>query len=281
MNIIPELEWEKLLKTLIKHKGTAILLGATDSGKSSLAEYLIGRLVAENIKTALVDSDIGQSSLGLPGTISMKIFCNQNDVDNFRFEKMSFIGSTNPAKNIHLMIEKTTIMAGICRGLSEIVLIDTTGLISGELGRALKIGKIRAIRPDHIIAVQRGDELEHILSLIKNIHIHRITASRMARVRSRGFRIRYRKKRFDDYFDIAGLTEYLLNLNDVGSFYNGKPFRPRDRDFNYGTLIGLNHNDDTIALGILVEISCNSITIRSPIKSIRDINRVVFGDIVI
>ncbi|MCL4536832.1 MAG: hypothetical protein M1610_04490 [Nitrospirae bacterium] len=281
MDIVPNLEWERLLEKLIKDKGTVLLLGATDSGKSTLAKYFIKRLVSENIRVSLVDSDVGQSSLCLPGTISMKIFCGQRDVEDFRFERMIFIGSTNPATKFHLMIYGTKRMVKICREMSEIVIIDTTGLISGELGRALKTGKIRAVKPDHIIAAQRDDELEHILSLIENIPIYRIKASRRAEVRSRGYRIRYRQKKFADYFNAPKIYEFSLNARDAEFFYNNKPFRLKDRDFKEGTIIGLNHGEDTMALGIVTEIADNSIIFRSPIKSLKGINRVVFGDITI
>ncbi len=63
MDIVPNLEWERLIEKLIKDKGTVLLLGATDSGKSTLAKYFIKRLVSENIRVSLVDSDVGQSSL--------------------------------------------------------------------------------------------------------------------------------------------------------------------------------------------------------------------------
>lgn len=279
MDIIPESQWERLLDKLKRHKGTALLIGATDSGKSTLAKYLIKRLISENIRTSLVDSDIGQSSIGLPGTISIKIFCNQKDVEDFRFEKMFFVGSVNPVSKFHLMIHGTKRMTEICKKRSEIVIIDTTGLISGKLGRALKIDKIKAVRPDHIIAVQRDEELEHILNLIENIPIHRIKASCMAKVRSRGYRIRYRKKKFTDYFAKTKISEFLLNARDAGFFYNNKPFMPKDMDFEEGLIIGLNHDEDTIALGIITQIADNSIIFKSPIKSLKGINRVVFGDI--
>ncbi len=133
MRIVPELQWEKIIDELIGHKGTAMLLGTTDSGKSTLAKYLIKRLVSENIAVSLVDSDVGQSSLGLPGTISIKTFHNEKDIEDFRFEKMHFVGATNPATKISLMINGTKKMADICRKRSEITIIDTTGLIAGEL----------------------------------------------------------------------------------------------------------------------------------------------------
>jgi polynucleotide 5'-hydroxyl-kinase GRC3/NOL9 len=281
MDIVPEPQWERLPEKLIKHRGAAMLIGAADSGKSTLAKYLIKRLASQNITVSLVDSDIGQSSLGLPGTISMKTFRNQKDVEDFRFERMFFVGSTNPATKFHLMIHGTERMVRICKKRSEIVIIDTTGLISGGLGKALKISKIKAIKPEHIIAVHRNDELEHILNLIENIPIYRIKASRMAKVRSREYRIRYRKKKFADYFDKTKISEFLLNARDAGFFYNNKPFRLKNRDFEEGAIIGLNHGEDTMALGIITEIAENSIIFRSPIKSLKGINRVAFGNITV
>jgi len=68
-----------------------------------------------------------------------------------------------------------------------------------------------------------------------------------------------------------------LNARDIEFFYNNKPFKLKGRDFEKGTMIGLNHNEDTLALGIVASIMDNSIIFRSPIKSLRRINRVVFG----
>ena len=69
-----EPDWEVLLHKLLQNKGTALIIGATDSGKSTLAKYLVQKLVSQNINVCLIDSDVGQSSLGLPGTICMKVF---------------------------------------------------------------------------------------------------------------------------------------------------------------------------------------------------------------
>lgn len=98
MVIIPEPEWENICAELLLHKGPVMITGSTDSGKTTLAKYLLKKLIAENISICLVDSDVGQSSLGLPGTISMKLFQDEEDIKEFTFERMSFIGTINPAK---------------------------------------------------------------------------------------------------------------------------------------------------------------------------------------
>lgn len=275
--IFSEPEWEALVEELFNHKGTVFLMGATSSGKSTLARYLIEKLLSKDTVISLIDSDIGQSSLGVPGTINIKIFKTAMDIKNFITEKIFFIGSLNPAKKISLMIEGSKKLVDIARAKSEIVLVDSTGLINGEAAKALKIGKIKAIKPDRLIAIQKHNELEHLITLAGDIDIHRIKASKMARERSREARIRYRRERFNEYFDEKKVAEFLLH--DIDLVYNNKFISPKKADFKEGTLIALNQNKDTRALGILLELDNNSITFKSSIKSLRVINNVALGDI--
>lgn len=279
MEIVPGSEWETLFEELKRRKGTAIIIGANDSGKSTLARYLIKKLVSETLRVCLIDSDVGQSSIGLPGTISMKVFTDIDDLEDFRFGKMVFVGSANPAKKIPQIIDGTKKIYGICGKISDVTLIDTSGLVSGDLGKALKISKIKTIEPEHIIALQREDELGHILSLIKDIPIHSLKVSRMAKARSREARARYRAKKIHDYFNEAKLYDFLLSTKKEKFIYNGKPFRPQHGDFAKGILIGLNHDGDTMALGIVSEVTGEYITFRSPIKSLKPINEIVLGEI--
>jgi hypothetical protein len=64
----------------------------------------------------------------------------------------------------------------------------------------------------------------------------------------------------------------------VGFSYNNKSLDLREGNFKKGTIIGLNHNDNTIGLGIIVEVAGDSITFESPVKSLKGINRVLFSD---
>ena len=58
-------EGEKLLKCLRDRPGVTLLFGATDTGKTTLIRNLASS-VAPHLPTAIVDSDVGQSSVGPP-----------------------------------------------------------------------------------------------------------------------------------------------------------------------------------------------------------------------
>jgi polynucleotide 5'-hydroxyl-kinase GRC3/NOL9 len=156
--------------------------------------------------------------------------------------------------------------------------VDTTGLISGGLGKALKTAKIRALGPAHIIAIQREDELEHILPLVGDARIHRLKASCAAKKRSASSRRAYRKNRLEEYFGKQEQFEHILDASAIQFFYRGRLFRHRDREMPQKAIIGLNRNDDTVALGIIEAVAETTVYFRSPLRSLKGINRVVCGD---
>ena len=246
MEIHPEPEWESLYGELARNRGVALIMGMTDTGKSTLLRHLVRRFITEGTDVSLVDSDIGQSSLGLPGTVSMKVFHDEKDYNEFRFERMSFLGTANPAFMMSGLIETTQRMAKLCRKRSEITLIDTTGLVSGDIGKALKTGKIRAIKPDWVIALQKGDELEHVLSGMDDFRIIRIRSSPEVKARSMTERFRYRNRKLEDYFSGPASSEFTLNMNELRFIYYSKPFDPKEEDLKEGMIFSVGYHDARI-----------------------------------
>lgn len=280
--ILPEKEWEKIYEEIKSIEGVVIVLGCTDSGKSSLTKYLCKRFVEDHLTVSLVDSDVGQSALGLPGTISMKVFRYAKDVEDFIFERMSYVGTLNPATNIPLIINTTKFITEISRKSSAVTLLDTSGLVTGEIGKNLKINKINAIKPQYIIALQRESELEHILETVSHGCIRRLKVSHMARIRKREERINYRKKKFEYYFNKNRIEEYIVfQKKKTRFFYSGKLLNiVKSIDFPKGTIIGLNKDEETLSLGIISEIEDGAIIFRTPLRSLEHINKIIFGDII-
>jgi polynucleotide 5'-hydroxyl-kinase GRC3/NOL9 len=279
MAIVPEPDWESILYALLQGKGIAMIIGATDSGKSTLAKYLIEGSISRNISACLIDADVGQSSLGLPGTICSRLFSSQENLQNYIYQKMSYAGTINPAKNIFQIIAIVKRMSTECGKHAELSLIDTSGLIDGEIGERLKIGKFTALDPAHVIALQRNTELEHILDQLSGAIIHRVTISKNIQPRSLATRTRYRRMKYHDYFRTGDMNDFIIYSNETKFFYKGKQFPLPHGSLKRNTVIGLNNNEDTLALGILEDSSNDFLTFSSPIDSLRNINRVVFGEI--
>jgi polynucleotide 5'-hydroxyl-kinase GRC3/NOL9 len=279
MEIVPGAGWENLFDELRKAGGRAVILGAADSGKSTLARCLAGRLLKAGISVCLVDADVGQSALGLPGTISMKRFSLLKDLDVYRFRRMFFVGDVNPAKRISFMIRGTKRMTKACGETADVILVDTTGLISGRVAEVLKIGKIRAVNPRHIIALQRENELESLLGLVTDIRVHRLGVSPMVRGRKAPERSAYRRRKFRDYFNRSGSVKFRVIEKEIKLLYGGKSCDLGSALFPEGTVIGLNRGEETLALGLVIQTGDGFATFRSPLGSLQRVNAVEFGDI--
>jgi len=287
MGIVAGPEWKALARSL--RGRTALLIGATDAGKSTLARYVLSEVLAHGEAASLVDADIGQSSLGLPGTVSMRTFTSPAEIEDFWAERMIFVGTLDPAKNIPAVVESAARMAQLARealvaltGGSGTIIVDTTGLVRGEAGRTLKFAKMRAVGATDAVALERPerkDELEHILNVLEGAVIHRLRASRLAKAKSREARAAFRKRRLRAYFDGAGLLS--LPIRGVECVANDRPFDIRISHVARGAIAGLFRDRETAALGVYLGAEEDRIVLRTPLQSPVGIKKILFGDIML
>jgi polynucleotide 5'-hydroxyl-kinase GRC3/NOL9 len=253
-------EWYPLLDVLKEEKGIAILLGATDTGKSTLAKFLITNLCQHGLKIALVDADIGQSFLGPPATIGLSVFKSDPDWQLILSPpEIFFVGSITPEGHfpIHLKGVKRMVDKAPSYG-AELILVDTTGFVLGEGGRELKKRKIDLLSPRFILALQKSDELEPILEHYKEgalPRIFRLPLSEQARPRSMEERRIYRTDKFQEYFNHSVVQELAIEEFQIEGEVldpNGETL-PLDWALKiHGLLIGLkDSNDETLALGLI------------------------------
>jgi polynucleotide 5'-kinase involved in rRNA processing len=155
-------------------------------------------------------------------------------------------------------------------------LVDTTGLVDGPLGRALKLAKIRAVDPQLVVAVTAGEELEPILGSLPEERVVRLAPSQLVKRRSAQARFRYRQARLAAYFHGAG--EKLLVTRRLLFIHHGTPVHPLFGPPEPGTVVGLNHQGETRGLGVVSEADTDSLLVLTPLSSLHGIDRVVLGD---
>lgn len=260
MDVTARKEWYALPDILGKKKGVAIIIGATDTGKSTLAKFLIHQLCQQGLKVALVDADIGQSFLGPPTTIGLSIFKSHPDWELLLTPpELFFVGATSPEGHFPTHLEGVKKMVERAISLHpDLVLVDTTGFVLGEAGKELKRRKIDLISPRFILALQKSEELEPILEHYQDnprLRIFRLPLSDQVRPRSMEERKTYRDDRFREYFKNSSILELPIEeIRIEGEVHdpNGDTL-PLDWALRiHGLLIGLkNKNGETLALGIL------------------------------
>jgi polynucleotide 5'-hydroxyl-kinase GRC3/NOL9 len=260
MEISAPKEWFGLLDVLEEGKGIAILLGATDTGKSTLAQFLISHLCQRRLKVGLVDADIGQSFLGPPATIGLSVFKSHPDWEVILSPpEIFFVGSTTPEghfsvhlKGVKRMVDKVTSYG------PDVILVDTTGFVSGEGGRELKRKKIDLVCPHFILALQKGDDIEPILELYQENPLYkicRLPLSEQVRPKSMEERRTHRTNKFRDYFKYSSIQELGIEGVEIEGEVLDPDGAPLPLDWalkRNSLLVGMkDENDDTLALGLV------------------------------
>jgi len=260
MEISAPKEWFDFLHVLEEEKGVAILLGATDTGKSTLAKFLIFNLCKRGLKVALIDADIGQSFLGPPTTIGLSVFKSDPNWEIVLSPpEIFFVGSTTPEGHFPIHLKGVKMMGDKAPSYgAEVIIVDTTGFVLGEAGKELKRRKIDLLCPRFIIALQKSDEIEHVLDLYKENRLYkilRLPLSDQVRARSMEERRINRINKFQDYFKHSTISELVINEVQIEGEVldaNGDTI-PLDWALKInGLLIGLkDSNDETLALGVI------------------------------
>ena len=144
-----------------------MIIGASDSGKSTVARYLYQELCRHGVRVAYLAADVGQSTLGLPTTLNASLADEPGD-GRFPPEGAHasyFVGSTTPRGHMlpsvigAFRLQQWALAMG-----ANAVVVDTTGLVDkAQGGKALKQWKIELLAPDVVIGLYREQELEPIL----------------------------------------------------------------------------------------------------------------------
>lgn len=222
-----------------------LVLGASDVGKSTFCRFL-----AERLGAALLDTDLGQKTVGPPGAVTL----GRSDAS---LAALHFVGATSPSKHF------LPLLVGVARlaAHAESLVVDTSGFIESA-GAMLKAQKAEAVLPDHIVAIERGGELAPVLAPLAHLPIVRLAPAPQARRRTDSERAAARRAAFAAHF--AGATERHLDRRTVVLQRRDLPEHPA------GLLCGaLDSAGICRGLALVLEADENSIRVLSPVPEIR------------
>ncbi len=265
---VPE-EWQVLDQGWLN--GTVMLVGAADTGKSTLARWLVERACSSGQRAAWLDADLGQTSLGIPGTLNVVTVAGESSdvVERSAF----FVGSTSPRG--HML----QVLTGLCRLRdrarsegADPIFIDTSGLIAEESGgSALKEWEVELLVPTTIVALQRGRELEHLLSPWRHDHrfrVHLLPVAPGVRRRSPQERAERRRILFHHSFDGARTLRICKEQKPIYGLKSAE----------LGCLAGLIDREGLLlAVGVVRQIMSDGIELVSLCRSPEEVAAVRIG----
>jgi polynucleotide 5'-hydroxyl-kinase GRC3/NOL9 len=274
LDILPA--WDEILSEPLR--GTIILLGAPDTGKSTLTRYLYTRLAAEGQRVACLDGDPGQASLGPPATMTLVIGTGTEYPPPSRRWRR-FVGSVSPRGHMLPMLVGAATLVEVAQDAgADAIIYDTSGLVDpAQGGSALKLAKIDLLRPGTVIAIQREDELEPLLGPLRRfrwLRLHEMHPSPAVEPRDPAIRRAHRADRFAAHF--AGARPVVLRWDRLVVW-------PAP-DFTYRQLVALEDGDGfVLGLGIVqgAEARAREVTLLTPLASPDGVAALRLGDLTV
>jgi polynucleotide 5'-kinase involved in rRNA processing len=198
---------EEALERLVGAPGVVLLLGALDTGKTTFGLELAKRCIEAGTKVAFVDGDSVQSMVGPPTTVGLKFCRDPQDLtrEGMRSaDALGFVGSLVTKGHLLPLVTNTAkLVQRARREGAEMVIVDTTSLVSGIYGQALKFYKMDLIQPTHVVGFERGGELEPVIGIAQRFtqaEVIEVEVSSDAQERSIEERISFREEQFAAYF---------------------------------------------------------------------------------
>ncbi len=237
----PNRDWKNLARKVVQPQQIVLVIGATDVGKSTFCRFLIERGVTSGLKVGFVDADVGQSQIGPPTTIGLKVFTLNDSTDNLeRIEgepdALYFVGWPSPERHLLQCVAGTRLMVDAAWKMgADLIVVDTTGYIEGDAAVILKQHKIELVKPTHLICLHRSRELEAIVAPFEGndtIHTHRLLPHRSVTSKSDEFRRKYRESSFVRYF--SDCVQEMLPFDQIRGqrtpFFNGRQANPKEQE---------------------------------------------------
>ena len=157
-----------LLDDLARRRGVVMLLGAPDTGKTTFARRLLAAALAAGKTVAYVDADTDQKTCGPPTCTGMKLVRSQADLEDLsNADRLHFVGSIAAEGVVLQQVVATAALVDAARLEADLTVVDTTGTVSGVIGQTLKYHTMELVRPDVVIGLQRGAELEPVIGMLR------------------------------------------------------------------------------------------------------------------
>gem|GEM_PF-2326316 len=270
---IPD-EWHELCQSISRFH-SVLVFGATDTGKSTLIRYLASELLNAGSPVSIINTDVGQSDVGPPATMSISIaYSNFTSYQELPVSGMYFIGTNSPNGNttrclvgFHRMLEHTG------RDPEIPLLVNTTGWVACHEAQEYKRAKLEMQNPDLVIYFEGCEELEEIVKpycKMKKPAIVKLPVSAWVKVRSLGERQKARIEKYRRYFKESSL--HILELRKVALV--GITWDELFQGEYENTLFGL-YDRENICRGMAVlrrVDACHAtLEIEAPAEAVRDL----------
>jgi polynucleotide 5'-hydroxyl-kinase GRC3/NOL9 len=237
----PLLEWVDAAGRIASKGSTIVVIGPTESGKTTFTTLLANTAIEKGLRPCIVDADIGQEDIGPPGFIALSCPSRQfvwlRDLEPM---SMRFVGYNAPSMGASRLIASIADLASRGSSIGDLVVINTDGWVSLPQAIEMKLDIARFVRATHIVALAGGSYIGSISR--KGVGEMIILRSPQGiRTRTREERRILRSQAYRKAFE--GSTMRSLNISDImiiGScLLTGTPL-PKEEISQISEILGVN-----------------------------------------
>ena len=247
-----------------KTTAKVMLIGDTDTGKSTLAIYLANIAISRGLVPIVIDGDIGQGDLAPPTAIGAAVLSKQvvdlRDV-NINNNLFEFLGSISPIGFEGLITKKLRSLLDRSVPVADICIINTDGYVRND-GLQYKAMIAEELHPDVIICLGEDVLLLFLEMLkIKSYQILHASPSSQA-YKSRLERL---SRRLDQFLRYVGNGSYTVKLSQAKFDYMNNLFLPSDLlqppikqlepENMTGMFVGLGSKGNVLGFGVIRDVS--------------------------
>jgi polynucleotide 5'-kinase involved in rRNA processing len=171
-------QYASLRERVIGERGVVMVMGTANTGKTTMSRLLLHDALEAGRSVAFVDADVAVPTVGAPACVSLRWVRSQSDLDDLgRPDSMRFVGSTQPQGVVLPHVVATATLIEEARQGADFIVLDTSSAVSGVVGQTLTYHVTELCNPALIIAMQRGEELEPSIGMLRRFLGARIAKS--------------------------------------------------------------------------------------------------------
>ncbi len=250
-------EWRAIAES-IATRGRVVVVGETDSGKTTFSTYLINVALSKGLSVALIDADVGQNDVGWPGTIALA----------FPEHPISWLGELDPAAFYFVganspMGHEDAVILGVSKLLKraegrDLVVVNTDGWVADKRALAYKCRLVESIEPTTLVVMRGSGAADPIARIFEGTRVNVVRAPTppAARGKVRELRKMRRELSYLDLLAKSSVKSVSLDRVKLWASYtfNGQP--DEGLSATLSALLGFSVFAETCGSAVVVSALC-------------------------
>lgn len=222
-------QWKVLAETLAE-PGRILVVGETDSGKTTFSTFILNTALSKGLSVALIDADVGQNDVGWPGTVALA----------YPPKPVSWLGELEPAA-IYFVGSNTpmgcedAVIVGVVKLMRkasgrDLVVVNTDGWIADRRALSFKARLVESVEPDTLVVMEGSGASEALARMFEGtkVRVVRAPTPPAAKAKERALRKMRREMSYMELLSKATVKQLKLREVKLWGHYtfNGR-YDPR------------------------------------------------------